>query len=186
MSARNIFEPHSKIHRILLKSSDLLNGSELDGYYTLQGIGLGGTIKHGCIYVDSFFCDTVAGAARFARGASGSVVRIGSRTIPFTDPSVQYSGNGTINALNDVFQVIPNNFGNSGGTTFAFVADYEPENARKFENWNTAQPLNINIEALDGTALTEGDFTPSTIMLVVVQYPEPAGQPLNREQITAQ
>lgn len=188
----SVYKPQPKLHRLILSSANKIGGSVLDATYNTQGIGLGGTIKHGAIYIEALFSDSTAAAGTpYIQGAAGSVLTVTSSTIPFTDTTLKYNATAplSINEPKGVIQIIRNNFGNAAGTSFSYVNpgdNYNVETAFKFENWNTAGPLNIKLECLDGTALTAADFTDHQISLVIVEYPRESGMPLNQNQRVAQ
>jgi hypothetical protein len=185
MNAKNILEPQNKIHRLILRSADKHTGSNIDCSYFTQGIGLGGTIKHGCVYVEAIYGEATTGVAFFGAGADGSLLRVGSNSFPFTDTSLKFTGNGTINEPDNTFDVVDNNVGVATGTQFAYKCNFEPVNARKFDNFNTAQPLHIQLTCLNGTAIATANI-PYTMVLVIIEYPEPSGQALNVNQIITQ
>ena len=118
-----------------------------------------------------------------------------SNSFPFTD--VALGGGGAhgapapypINKPLVMFDVIENNQGVAAGTQFAYKTTTwgggEVGHGRKFENWNTAQNINIALECLDETPITAAHI-PYTMILTVLEYPEPAGQPLNVNQIITQ
>jgi len=187
----SVYEPKPKYHRLILNTAQKSGGTVLDAYYSTEGAGLGGTIKHGGVYVEALFSDSTAGAGTpYIAGASGSVLTIASGTFPFTDTCLKYNATrGAITESSGVFQILRNNFGNAAGTSFSYVNagdNANPQCCMKFENWNTAQPLNIKLECLDGTALTAADFTDHQISLVIVEYPRPVGMPLNQNQRVGQ
>ena len=186
-----VFEPKAEYYRLILPVTQRIQGGVLDAYFNIQGVGLGGTIKHGAIYIESLqSTKTAAGAATpWALGASGNVLKISSRTIPLTDPTYQVNGVAGNIEYKNTFQIIKNNQGTATGTKFTYVNsgdNYHPECAFKFSNWNTSQPLNIQIECLDGTAITAVDLDDYVISLVIVAFPRPVGMPLNQNQKVGQ
>ncbi len=169
-----------KRYRFTLSSADLLSGTVNDGNYTMQGSGLGGTIKRGRVSV-CFFQALSNWGARCEAGAAGYFLRIKSNSFPITDVQYQYDGNNTINKLDSTIAVIDNRDGvSSGGSSQFAYGNYSGTpsyQAHEFQNWNPSQGLNIQIENSDGTAVTTADITPYIMDVVVEEYLEDRNEP---------
>ena len=182
----DVFEPKPKYYRVILPVAHRIQGGVLDAYFNIQGVGMGGTIKHGAVYIESLQSTKTAAAGNpWLAGTSGNVLQISSRTLPMTDSTYQVNGVAGNIEYNNTFQIIKNNSGSAAGDIFSYVNsgdNYHPDYAFKFENWNTSQPLNIVVECLDGTTITAADLDDYVLSLVIVEYPRPVGMPLNQNQ----
>ena len=175
--------PPMKRYRFTLSSADLLSGTVNDGIYTMQGSGLGGTIKRGRVSI-CFFQSVSEWGTRCARGSVGYFLRIKSNSFPITDVQMTYDGANTINKIDSTIAVIDNRDGVSSGaaTQFAY-GNYSgtPEyQAHEFQNWNPSQGLNIQIVNSDDTAVTAADITPYLMDVVVEEYLEDRNEPGSR------
>ena len=172
-----------KRYRFTLSSAELLSGTPANGTYTMQGTGLGGTIKRGRVSIP-FFQALSNWAGRCEIGAVGFFLRIKSNSFPITDVQYKYStGNNTINELDATIAVIDNRDGVSttggGASQFAY-GNYSstPEYvAHDFQNWNPSNGLNIQIVASDDSALTVADITPYVMDVLVEEYLEDRNAP---------
>lgn len=176
--ARMDTTPH-KNYRFTLDSAEIISGTVLNGNYSLQGTGLGGTIKRGAVYVKYFNTVASTGGTPFAKGTVGHMLKVKSNSFPVTDVQYKYSsGNKTINELDNTISIMKNNSGTTTGSTFAFdnlnVAEAD---VHKFQNWNPSQGLNIQITAIDDSAITASHITPYNMELVVIEYLDDVNPP---------
>jgi hypothetical protein len=169
-----------KRYRFTLSSADLLSGTVNDGIYTMQGSGLGGTIKRGRVSI-CFFQALSDWGTRCALGSVGYFLRIKSNSFPITDVQYTYDGGNTKDKIDSTIAVIDNRDGVSTGaaTQFAYgnysgTAEYQ---AHDFQNWNPSQGLNIQIVNSDDTAVTAADITPYLMDVVVEEYLEDRNAP---------
>ena len=173
--------PQMKRYRFTLSSAELLSGTPANGTYTMQGTGLGGTIKRGRVSIP-FFQALSNWAGRCEIGAVGFFLRIKSNSFPITDVQYKYStGNNTINELDQVIGIVDNRDGVSAGaaTQFAYSnsSSTPSEAAHDFQNWNPSNGLNIQIVASDDSALTVADITPYIMDVIVEEYLEDRNAP---------
>jgi len=175
----NIYSSPHKNYRFTLDSAELISGTVLNANYSLQGTGLGGTIKRGAVYVKYFNTVATTGGTPFARGTVGHLLKVKSNSFPITDVQYKYSsGNKTINEVDNTITIMKNNSGTSNGSTFAFDnLEMEIIGAHSFQNWNPSQGLNIQITAIDDSAITAGHITPYNMEVVVVEFLDDVNPP---------
>lgn len=176
-----------KRYRFTLSSADLISGTVNDGNYTMQGTGLGGTIKRGRVSV-CFFQALSNWAGRCEIGAVGFFLRIKSNSFPITDVQYTYDsaapvGANAINKIDSTIAVIDNRDGvnttGGGASQFAYgnYSGTPSYQAHEFQNWNPSQGLNIQIVNSDDTAVTAADITPYIMDVVVEEYLEDRNEP---------
>ncbi len=169
-----------KNYRLTLDSAELISGTVLDGNYTLQGTGLGGTIKRGAVYVKYFNTVASTSGTPFAKGKVGHLLKVKSNSFPITDVQYKYSsGNKTINEIENTIGIMKNNTGAADGSTFAFdnLDGHTDSVAHAFQNWNPSQGLNIQITAIDDSAITATHIIPYNMELVVVEFLDDVNAP---------
>jgi len=171
-----------KKYRITLDSADAISGDAGNAVYNLQGVGLGGTIKKGAVYVSWFWsaADSAGGHDKFIAPNSGQMLKVKCNSFPLTDVQYKYSsGNKTINELDTTIAVMPNNRGESAGHQFAYYnEDLNMESrGHEFENWNPSQGLRIEITNIDDSAVTPADLTPYNMEITVIEYLEEVNAP---------
>ena len=173
---------HSEQHRnyrFVLDSAELISGAANDGQYTLQGIGLGGTIKRGGVYIKYFSSLVDTASAPFARGTAGHLLKVKSRSFPLTDVQYKYApGKKTINEADTTIAVMKNNSGQSDGTSFAFDNLASPDDEiHTFQNWNPSQGLHIEITNIDDSAVDPAHIANYNMEIVVQEYLEGTNSP---------
>lgn len=136
-----------KFHKVHLKSAAAVGGNFQRARYTLQGNGLGGTIKKGIVRVDYLNSTATGHSAHFRPQDVTFNLKVKSPSIPFTDPGFNSDSTTlTVNKHDSTIQVLNNNRGD--GTHFSYYNEQmgiETGQGRKFEMFNTANPLTIEL-----------------------------------------
>ena len=185
---------YSKYHKILLYSTQstlqLASNDYTNVFYGLQGWGLGGTIKSGRMYVNSLV-STLSNTNAYQVGDDAYYIQVRISNLPFSTASLETSSNSLVDKVSDIVQVCGNNVGNDN--FFGYVSDSTTDFAqgRQFQNFQPANGLNIQLLNIMGettglgTVFADGT-DPYVLELVIEEFGEPVGQPLNITQTTAQ
>jgi len=161
-----------KLHTLHLKSASKLSGTDNDYFITTQGIGEGGTIRKGYVRVDYLHC-TATHSNHYRPQDPSFNIKVKCPSIPFVDIALtSLDTNKTTNKIDMSIQIVNNNKGD--GNHFGFYNENtarDSNTGRYFENFNTAQPINIIYSDINDDALGNA-LTPHYLGLTFIEILE--------------
>jgi len=155
----------TRVHTINFKPGCKMSGTDDNAHYVTNGFGLGGTIKRGVVYV-SYLTSTDQDSS-YGPGGVAHFLKVKCPSIPFTGVQLRCDDSVTaptpINVNDSTISVCANQSPETSGGNqhFHFQAIQETRDGTHgtaFENFNTANPINIKITDISDDAVAIPDY----------------------------